>query len=209
MEIPVSDDTEKALAAALKKCKIVWDVTMATAIMAAIRAEAAKQVAYEMADHLEQRHSTGGDVHGESKLRAVPGCEAADAMTGAAHPSHNTQLQCKVCGKPASQSKLRDPFGKSDAMDNFCPDHSRSGLFTAVPVGCAPGSAQPSPEGAGAATRDLKAENELLRAEIARQNIEMVAYREKLTPADAHAMKAVIDALYAAKRPADAGADSP
>jgi regulator of replication initiation timing len=55
----------------------------------------------------------------------------------------------------------------------------------------------------------LRVENERLRAEIARQNIEMVAYREKLTPADAHAMKAVIDALYAAKRPADAGNGDP
>lgn len=39
-----------------------------------------------------------------------------------------------------------------------------------------------------------------LEAENARLNMEMVAYREKLTPGDAKAMVAVINALYEAKR---------
>lgn len=39
-----------------------------------------------------------------------------------------------------------------------------------------------------------------LEAENARLNMEMLAYREKLTPADAAAMVAVINALYAEKQ---------
>jgi len=30
---------------------------------------------------------------------------------------------CKVCGKPATQSMLKDPFGKSDEMHFVCSDH--------------------------------------------------------------------------------------
>jgi hypothetical protein len=40
-----------------------------------------------------------------------------------------------------------------------------------------------------------------LEAENARLNMEMAAYREKLTPADAAAMVAVINALYEEKKP--------
>lgn len=39
-----------------------------------------------------------------------------------------------------------------------------------------------------------------LEAENARLNMEMVAYRQKLTPQDAQAMRAVMDALYAEKQ---------
>jgi hypothetical protein len=45
--------------------------------------------------------------------------------------------------------------------------------------------------------RDLEAEN-------FRLNMEMVAYREKLTPADAAAMTAVMNSLYAEKKWRDA-----
>lgn len=31
--------------------------------------------------------------------------------------------QCSVCGKPATGSVLKDPFGKSDVMEPRCPDH--------------------------------------------------------------------------------------
>lgn len=41
-----------------------------------------------------------------------------------------------------------------------------------------------------------------LRAEIERLNMEMLAYRQKLTPADAKALLAVMDALYAEKHAA-------
>jgi hypothetical protein len=44
-----------------------------------------------------------------------------------------------------------------------------------------------------------RAKREQLEAENARLNMEMVAYRDKLTPADAAAMVAVINALYAEK----------
>ena len=40
---------------------------------------------------------------------------------------------------------------------------------------------------------------ETAEAEVARLNMEMEAYRQKLTPDDARAMRAVIDALYAEK----------
>jgi hypothetical protein len=48
-----------------------------------------------------------------------------------------------------------------------------------------------------ASCRELEAEN-------ARLNMEMVAYREKLTPADAAAMVAVMNSLYAEKKWRDA-----
>jgi len=52
-----------------------------------------------------------------------------------------------------------------------------------------------------ARVRDLEAEN-------ARLNMEMQAYRANLTPQDAQAMRAVMDALYAEKHSqSDAGAD--
>lgn len=41
---------------------------------------------------------------------------------------------------------------------------------------------------------------ETAEAEVARLNMEMVAYREKLTPQDAAAMVSVINALYAEKQ---------
>jgi hypothetical protein len=43
-----------------------------------------------------------------------------------------------------------------------------------------------------------------LEAENARLNMEMVAYRENLTPADAAAMTAVMNSLYAEKKWRDA-----
>lgn len=46
----------------------------------------------------------------------------------------------------------------------------------------------------------LERERDDLAAENARLNMEMVAYREKLTPADAQAMRAVMDALDLHKR---------
>lgn len=48
--------------------------------------------------------------------------------------------------------------------------------------------------------RDAADQIRRLTAENARLNMEMVAYREKLTPADARAMRAVIDALDLQKR---------
>lgn len=41
---------------------------------------------------------------------------------------------------------------------------------------------------------------EAAEAEVARLNMEMAAYREKLTPADAAAMVAVVNALYEEKK---------
>lgn len=52
-------------------------------------------------------------------------------------------------------------------------------------------------------SRLLGAANQRIReleAENARMNMEMVAYREKLTPQDAAAMVSVINALYAEKQ---------
>lgn len=36
------------------------------------------------------------------------------------------------CGEPATISKLRDPFGKSDALDHYCAAHTPPNL----PNGC-------------------------------------------------------------------------
>lgn len=56
-----------------------------------------------------------------------------------------------------------------------------------------------SPAGAFYDKRYLLKIIDELTAENARLNVEMLAYREKLTPADAQAMAAVIKALYEAK----------